>query len=215
MTLACHLFDGEQAFVFNGPYLVAVSRYLARLTLWQMQRLQQWNIPVICFLDEPCLALLARDPFQHIAGQVMQAVRHVVATLQAAGVLVGIHCCAESPPFHVICQVAPDILSFDAYQGLETCCGDFAVRSFLHNGGLLACGLVPTFSDLSGLDVTTLFTRWLLAWKDSSDIRQLASQTLITATCGLGLLSLSQATSTFGHVQRVTTLIKKVSQNTL
>jgi len=70
MTLACQLFDGEEAFVFNEYSLTVVSRYITRLALWQMQRLQQWKIPVMCFLDEPCLALLARDPFQHIAGQV-------------------------------------------------------------------------------------------------------------------------------------------------
>ena len=215
MTLACHLFNGEEAFVFNGQALTTVSQYLARLALWQMQRLQQWNIPVICFLDEPCLALLARDPFQHVAGQVMQALRDVVATLQAAGVLVGIHCCAGQPPFQIMCQAAPDILSFDAYQDLETFCADASVRRFVHDGGLIACGLIPTFSDLSDLDSTTLFTRWLLACKDISDMRQLASRTLITATCGLGLLSLPQAKSTFAHTQRIATLIKKVAQHTL
>lgn len=199
MTLACHMFDGEEAFVLNGRYMTAVSQYLARLALWQMQRLQQWNIPAICFLDEPCLALLARDPFQRVAEQVIQALRHIVTTLQAANVLVGIHCCAGQPSFQAMCQAAPDMLSFDAYQDLETFCADSSVRRFIHDGGLVACGLVPTFSDLSDLDSTTLFTRWLLACKDISDMCQLASRTLITATCGLGLLSLPQAKSTFAH----------------
>jgi hypothetical protein len=211
MTLACHLFDGEQAFVFNDHSLMVVSQYLARLALWQMQRLRQWKIPVICFLDEPCLTLLAL----HIARQVMQALCHVVATLQAAGVLVGIHCCAGQPPFQIMCQAAPDILSFDAYQDLEACCADSSVRRFIHNGGLAAYGLVPTVSDLSDLDATTLFTHWLLACKESGDIRQIASRTLITATCGLGLLSLLQATSTFAHAQHIATLIKKVAYHTL
>src|SRR5262249_23221094 len=98
--------------------------------------------------------LLARDPFQHIAGQVMQALCDVVATLQAAGVLVGIHCCAGQPPFQIMCQAAPDILSFDAYQALEICCADSFVRRFVHDGGLVAYGLIPTCSDLSDLDST-------------------------------------------------------------
>jgi methionine synthase II (cobalamin-independent) len=213
MTLACQLFDREEAFVFNEHSLTAVSRYITRLALWQMQRLQRWNLPVICFLDEPCLALLAHDPFQHLAGQVVQMLRDVVATLQAANVLVGIHCCAGQPPFRAMCQAAPDILSFDAYQDLETFSADASVRRFIDSGGLVASGLVPTFSDLSDLDAAMLFTRWLLACKDISDIRQIASRTLITATCGLGLLSLSQATSTFVHAQRIAMLIKKVLSN--
>jgi hypothetical protein len=150
-----------------------------------------------------------------VAEQAIQALRHIVATLQAADVLVGIHCCAGQPPFRVMCQAAPDILSFDALQDLETFCGDGYARRFIHDGGLVAFGLVPTISDLSELDSATLFTRWLLACKDTSDIRQLASRTLITATCGLGLLNLSQAASTFGHVQHIAMLIKKVAQNTL
>jgi len=150
-----------------------------------------------------------------IPGQVIQALRDVVATLQARDVLVGIHCCAGQPPFQAMCQAAPDLLSFDAYQDLETCCADSSVRRFIHDGGLVAYGLVPTVSDLSDLDATTLFTRWLLACKESGDIRQIASRTLITATCGLGLLSLEQATSTFAHAQHIATLIKKVVHHTL
>jgi hypothetical protein len=215
MTLACQLFDGEEAFVFNEDSLTAVGRYITRLALWQMHRLQQWNLPVICFLDEPCLALLAHDPFQHNTEHIVQTLRDVVVTLQAANVLVGIHCCAGQPPFQIMCRVAPDILSFDAYQDLEMFCADASVQRFIHKGGLVAYGLVPTFSDLSDLDAATLFTRWLLACKDISDIPQIASRALITATCGLGLLSLEQATSTFAHAQHIATLIKKVAYHTL
>jgi hypothetical protein len=213
ITLACNLFDGEHVFVLNQEYLAAVSRAIARLALWQVQRLQRWNVPVFCFLDEPCLALLTHDPFKHMAAQAVEALRNVVTTLQAAGVLVGIHCCAGQTSFQVMCQTAPDILSFDASQDLETFCADPYARTFINEGGLIAFGLVPTSSDLSRLDPTTLFTRWLLACTDMGDVSQLAAHTLITATCGLGLLSLAQAESTFHSAQHIAALVKKVALN--
>jgi len=89
ITLACSLFAEERAFLFEESHLDAVSRLVEHLALWQMYLLQQWKLPVICFLDEPCLALLTREPFQQEAGRAIQALRKVIATMQAAGILVG------------------------------------------------------------------------------------------------------------------------------
>ena len=174
-----------------------------------MQRLQQWKLPVICFLDEPCLALLTQDPFRQGASGAIQVLRTVIAMLQAAGILVGLHCCADQASFQIMCQVAPDILSFDAYQNLELFGRDQDARTFLKEGGVVAFGLIPTVSDPSKINATTLFTRWLLASQDMSDISRVASQTMITATCGLGLLHSTQAESIFHTARQIAWLVKK------
>ncbi|MBV9229229.1 MAG: hypothetical protein JOZ18_07940, partial [Chloroflexi bacterium] len=146
ITLACSLFSEERAFLFDQDCLEAVSRWVTRLALWQAHRLQQWKLPVICFLDEPCLALLTREPFQQRAGFAILALQTVITTLQAAGILVGLHCCADQTSFSIMCQAAPDILSFDAYQNLELFERDQDARAFLKGGGLVAFGLIPTIS---------------------------------------------------------------------
>jgi len=209
ITLACMLFSEEHVFVLDQECLSAVTSFIARLAVWQVQRLQQWSLPVICFLDEPCLALLTHDPFKQIAAQALEALHEVVMTLQATGTLVGIHCCAGQTSFRAVCQVAPDIISFDAYQDVEAFCTDPHARTFFNEGGLVAFGLVPTSSDLSLLDPTTVFARWLLACQDLGDVSQCASHTLITATCGLGLLSLMQAEATFRSAQHIADLVRK------
>lgn len=211
ITLASMLFNEECVFLLDQEHQAAVSDYVTRLALWQAQRLQQASLPVICFLDEPCLALLNHAPFQAVAEQAVRALHDVVISLQAAGVLVGIHCCAGLTSFRTMCQAAPDIISFDAYQDLETFCTDQDARAFLDAGGLVAFGLVPTSSNLSSLDPALLFTRWLLACKDIGDLSQLASHSMITATCGPGLLSPAQAVSSFRFAQRVADLVQKIT----
>lgn len=211
ITLASMLFNEERPFLLDQECLAAVSHYVTRLALWQAQRLRQAGLPVICFLDEPCLALLNHAPFQAIAEQAVQALHDVVTALQAAGVLIGVHCCAGLISFRTMCQAAPDIISFDSYQDLETFCADQDARRFVNAGGLVAFGLIPTSSNLSSLDPALLFTRWLLACKDIGDLSQLAAHTMITATCGLGLLNPMQAASSFRFAQRVADLVQKVA----
>jgi hypothetical protein len=54
----------------------------------------------------------------------------------------------------------------------------------------------------------------ILASQDMGDISRIAAQTMITATCGLGLLRLSQAEASFHLAQHVALLVKKVARNT-
>lgn len=217
VTLACNLFTEEAAFLFDPECLHALGQHIVHLALWQMRRLQQWQLPVICFLDEPCLALLEHEPFKQMATVALQTLRSVIVQLQAVGILVGVHCCAGQTSFQPICQLAPDILSFDAYQDLETFCHDPSARTFLNTGGLTAFGLVPTSTVRSDLDPSALFTRWLLACQDLGDLdlRQIVSRSLLTATCGLGLLTPQQATATFQATRDLATLIAKAAQDSI
>lgn len=212
ITLACQLFaDEKQPFLFDQECLQAIGQYVTRLALWQTRRLQQWGLPTLCFLDEPCLALLSTAFYQPIAKQAYQELQNTVAMLQAEGVLVGIHCCAEQTSFAAMCQMSPDIISFDAYQSLDVFCTDQAMQQFAQDGGLIAFGLVPTVTDASLLDTQQLFLRWLQACSMVGNERQLAAHAMITATCGLGLLGPIQAISTFRATQQIADLVHMVA----
>jgi hypothetical protein len=87
-----------------------------------------------------------------------------------------------------MCCAEPDILFFGTHQGLELFFSDPDARKFVHGGGLVAYGMVPTRSSLNALDSASIFIRWLNAASLAGDPRQLTRTTMITATCGLGLL---------------------------
>jgi isoleucyl-tRNA synthetase len=58
LTLAWQLTAEGIPLVTQPVYRAAIGRYLQRLAHWQIDRLTQWGIPVLFFLDEPCLGMV-------------------------------------------------------------------------------------------------------------------------------------------------------------
>ena len=217
LTLAWQLFAAGRPLITQPAYLAALGRYLTRLAQWQIDRLAQWGKPVLLFVDEPCLALVPAPG--DTTNEAMVAVLHdMLAALRRPGVLLGVHTCARLSPGGValtaLGQARPDIVSFDAYQGLEVFCADPAAQDFLRTGGWVACGLVPTWPRLDQLDPQTLFARWLGAATGVMAVEAVARQTLITATCGLGLLPTPAVASSFRLAHQLAQRIAQVAQAT-
>jgi hypothetical protein len=78
----------------------------------------------------------------------------------------------------------------------------------------VAFGLVPTWKRLDQLDPNALFERWLGAVTGIMPVDTLARQTLITATCGLGLLPESAVASSFHLAHQLAWRMAEVAQAT-
>ena len=114
----------------------------------------------------------------------------LLAALRRPGVLLGVHTCARLSPGGValttLGQARPDIIAFDAYQGLEVFCADPAAQDFHAPAGgwrgsrahLAAVGADPQ----GAVCALAACATGVIA------VEAVARQTLITATCGLGLL---------------------------
>ncbi len=190
VTLAHCLFVDGKPLVANTALMDALTDYLCRLGVWQIERLQQFNKPVLLFIDEPALHLGSFAPNS------LSCLNTLVQTLRATGASVGIHCCAASQP-DLLCQITPDIISFDAHQWVERFLSSPAVRRFVSSGGWLAFGTVPTVDNLSQFEPMQALMRLITAAEGHYDLDQLATQCLITATCGLGLVSQQSAQESF------------------
>ncbi|MGQ9549705.1 MAG: hypothetical protein ACUVWS_13855 [Roseiflexus sp.] len=77
----------------------------------------------------------------------------------------------------------------------------------MKKGGVLAFGLAPTMRDLSGIGSTDLLTNWIIAAAACGRHSDMVSHTLVTATCGLGLLSEDAARRSFRPAHDVAILI--------
>src|SRR5690606_13957072 len=55
ITLAFAIRYQGKAFAYDLMLTEALGRHLYRLAMWQIERLEQWGLPVILFFDEPCL----------------------------------------------------------------------------------------------------------------------------------------------------------------
>ena len=216
LTLGWHIFHHDTPLIAYPAGRKALQQYSMRLAQWQIEQLAQTGKPVLLFLDEPCLALVPPD---NTSGTTLIAMlQEVVAALQSPNVLVGVHTCATLPhgtPSTALCHVQPDILSFDAHQDIEAFAADPAAKDFLHTGRRVAFGLVPTWSQLDQVDVNALFMRWLVAAPDTLPIEVLAHQTLITATCGLGLLPETAAAESFRLAHQLAEHIAQVAARTV
>jgi hypothetical protein len=203
ITLATYLFHNNRPFLSEPALFAAIAFHVSQTICWQIDRLKSTGYPVLLFIDEPALCL-APDENR------LSALAVLLNDVRTRGAIAGLHCCAARP-FEQMCLARPDILSFDAYDGLERFFTDPHAQEFLRHGGTVAYGLVPTWPSLDSLNPMILFTRWLTAASLVGDPQELARQAMITATCGLGLLNTDSAIASFRLAQSLGNLIRALA----
>jgi methionine synthase II (cobalamin-independent) len=209
ITLSAYLFYKGRSFLSDPALFAAVAFHVSQIITWQIDRLKSAGLPVLLFVDEPALCLDA--PIANAVPE-EQRLNALAATLENArirGAYAGLHCCAARP-FERMCRVKPDIISFDAHEGLDLFFADWHALEFVNQGGAVAYGLVPTRPGLNAVDSATIFIRWLKAASMGGDPQIFAQGAMITATCGLGLLETSAVAESFNVAHSISKLIRSL-----
>ena len=210
ITLSAYLFHHGRPFLSDPALFAAIAFHVSQIICWQIDRLKSAGVPVLLFVDEPALCLEAPAANAVSEEQRLSALAVTLDDARARGAYAGLHCCAARP-FGRMCRAKPDILSFDAHEGLELFFADPDALDFVRRGGMVAYGMVPTFSSLNALDSASIFTRWLKAASLAGDPEKLAQRALITATCGLGLLDPSAVAESFSIAHGISKLIRTLA----
>jgi hypothetical protein len=210
ITLSAYLFHQGRPFLSDPALFAAIAFHVSQMICWQIDRLKSAGLPVLLFVDEPALCLEAP-----VANSVSQEKRlnALAVTLDGArvrGAYAGLHCCSARP-FERMCRAKPDILSFDAHEGLDLFFADWHALDFVHQGGTVAYGIVPTRPGLNAVDSASIFIRWLKAASLAGDPQKFAQRAMITATCGLGLLDKSSVADSFGVAHSISKLIRALA----
>jgi hypothetical protein len=185
------------------PSLVAtLAERVCRQAAWAVRSLDGHGIPVLVVLDEPALGLVGgADECSwwpvHVLSQVCEVIRE-------EGGLAGVHCCTSADPA-VAAATGADLLSFDARGSLGR---QPSLASHWRAGRSTAFGLVASNDD-EGV-AGERFGEWL-GWCPPDDLASAARRTLVTATCGLGLLDAEQACRSFRTAQAVGDLVSAVA----
>jgi hypothetical protein len=210
ITLSAYLFHNDRPFLTDPTLFTAIAFHVSQIIGWQIDRLKSAGLPVLLFVDEPALCLEATVatvvPEEH-------RLNALAATLEGArsrGAYAGLHCCAAQP-FERMCRVQPDIISFDAHDGLDAFFADWHALDFMQQGGTVAYGIVPTRSGVNAVHSASIFLRWLKAASLAGDPQNFAQRAMITATCGLGLLDKSSVAESFGVAHSVSKLIRSLA----
>jgi len=182
---------------------------------WQVSMLRAFADRVIIFIDEPVLSALGSSSCLGVAPE--EALRLLQATaesIKGCPALSGIHCCSKADwPLVIQCDV--DIISFDAYDYLDTV--SIYPREFSHflkKGGYLAWGIVPTTEAIAGEDTASLRQRLhrgiqLLSQSLPPDL--LLSQIMLTPSCGTGSRSIAETEKIFRILSELSTAMKGLS----
>jgi len=213
ITFCTSLTDQDRRAVFyNEAVREAAVKMLALKAAWQAQRLGEFGVPVIIFIDEPVMASYGSSDMISISrDDIAGCLKEVIDAIHQQGGLAGVHVCANTD-WSLLLDSDVDVVNFDAYGYFDKFIlyGD-ALRRFLASGRFLAWGLVPT-SQADQVAAATGDNLWAL-WQSclqqlgamGIDAEMVRRQSFITPSCGTGSL-----TSELSH--RVLELTRELSE---
>jgi hypothetical protein len=194
--------ENKRAIYYNEEFRDVVIKALAMKCRWQIQKFRPFAEQVICFVDEPILSAFGSSTYVSLKrDDVVSHLAEMVAAIHADGAIAGVHCCGNTE-WSIPADAGMDIINFDAYGYGETIAMyPGAIRKHLQRGGMLAFGVVPTSTAVREESVKSLEARLerLMDQLASKGIdRQLiVEQTLLTPSCGTGLLEPQDALRVF------------------
>ena len=191
VTLALELpAGGHRAFELpaaRGPLALGYAARIRSVVTRVREALPAWKVLLV--LDEPSLASPA------VAGRPELAVE-LWRGLGATGAdLTGLHCCA-TPPWGLVLDLEPQLVSFDAIRDGDAATDDPAFRRLVESGAAVAWGLVPADGPAGAVpDPEELADRLLdlVEWTAGDYLPEVLARSLVTPTCGLASLSGAEA----------------------
>jgi methionine synthase II (cobalamin-independent) len=183
---------GRLAF-FNPQLREVIVKSISLKARYQAEEMKALGHEVILFLDEPALAGFGSSAMVGVKKEdVITDLTEIIDTIKQTGGIPGIHVCANTD-WSVILETPVDILSFDAYGFFDRIVlYKKQLSDFLKDGKTMAWGMVPTLNeeDLEKEVVSSLKAMWDRQVKQLGvDPDMVKRQSLITPSCGTGLLS--------------------------
>jgi len=196
VTFGLALADQEQKPIFYDPSLRDILvKHLSLKARWLEKKYHDLfpEIPPLLFFDEPSLSSFG-SAFSSLNRE--DVIRSLNECFDAVKELKGTHCCGNTD-WSVLLSTHLDILSFDAYDYLETLSlYPKDLKAFLERGGILAWGIVPTSEAIIKEDAQSLVKRFKEGVKTLSKKGidpTLLQRAIITPSCGVASLSVPLA----------------------
>lgn len=194
ITLSRLLWAGDAPLAKDRDAVREIARILTRAARAQVEALGRSGRPVLIVLDEPGFALERAGSGDPIADH--DALATVIGALRDSGAATGIHCCAR-PPFALLAEADPDIVSFDAHRDLEAFLDTPSFGAWMDAGGRPAFGIVPTGKAFGAFDAAGAARRLDAALAARRLDPAIPGRSLFTAACGLALETVAAAEASF------------------
>ncbi|HYA86331.1 MAG TPA: methionine synthase [Nitrospirota bacterium] len=199
--------------VHNDVLFDAVVKGLAMKAAWQIEQFKQFGKPVIIFIDEPAMESLG-SAFSAVSSEVVaEKLNEVIDLIHERGGIAGIHCCGNAD-WPLLFDTRIDIVNFDAFGYIDrVLLYPDAIKTFLSRGGTLAWGIVPAGA-YTGKETADMLLAKLQGGMHRLEAHgiahdTIASQCLLTPSCGLGSLTPDKAESILKLLREVSDRMQK------
>jgi methionine synthase II (cobalamin-independent) len=214
LTFSLGLKDSKGRLVYFDEELREIVLIILKAKIkWQAETLRNYADRIIIFIDEPVLSSLGTSSYIGVAPEeALRLLRETADAVREARGISGIHCCSKAD-WPLVINSGVDIISFDAYDYIETISlypAEFAV--FLKKGGCLAWGIVPTTESIREENADSINRRFHSGLeKLSASIPKdlLLSQILLTPSCGTGSRSVKETEKVFSILVELKKMLKE------
>jgi methionine synthase II (cobalamin-independent) len=205
----------RQSLIFDNEFAEAITLGLAMKGLWQAQEIRKMGKTPILFIDEPFLWGLGSAYMPVSTEKVFSLLDNLISFIKERDndLLLGLHCCGNTD-WRMIFKSGADIISFDAYSfGDKLVLYPQEIKQFLHRGGFIAFGIVPTSEYKERITEDELRDKFIsvLDGFEQKGVpgELLLSNAIFTPACGMGPLSHTDAV----RVLRLTASLAKQIQD--
>ena len=179
--------EDQRPILYHEEVREVLFEFIQKKVNEQYRQLKAKNSNAFVWVDDPGLGLIFSALSGYNEGQARNDLDRFLEGLEGPK---GIHLCAK-PDWDLLLKSKMDILSFDSFS-----CGALIVnypslRDFIHRGGVISWGIVPTYTDLLEQEsIHSLMERLGTFWEDlfskGIDPPTMVRQSLLApATCNL------------------------------
>jgi len=189
--------ENRKSILYHEQLVDAVVKTCGMKARWQVIKMKGVFPQIIIFIDEPYLSSFGSAFVSLGRDEVVDYLNQVIDSIKLEGAIAGIHCCGNTD-WSILMDTKVEIISFDAYNYLETISlYPEKLKEFLSQGRYLAWGIVPASSRAMGEEIESLIKRFedglkLLVSKGISR-GTILENLLITPSCGTGTLPVEVA----------------------
>lgn len=201
--------QNKKAIYYHKEIFEAIVKGLGMKAYWQAKKIKEEGYIPIIFIDEPYLSAIGSAYTSIKKEEVINSLDEIIILVKDLGGITGVHCCANTD-WSMLCKINVDIISFDAYNYLESISlYREDLTNFLNKGGYLAYGIVPSSQEVANENMTSLVSKLKKSISILLDQGILSSKTknnfIITPSCGMGTLEEELS-------EKVLNLTKKISE---
>jgi len=201
--------ENKKSIIYHDELAEVAVKSCGMKARWQIARMKDVFPETIIFIDEPYLSSFGSAFVSLGRDEVVNYLNQVIDSIKLEDAIAGIHCCGNTD-WSILIDTKVDIISFDAYNYLETISlYPEKLNEFFTQGRYLAWGIVPASARAMEEEIEDLVKRFENGFRvlvnKGIEEEKILKNLLITPSCGTGTLPI-------GVAERVMKLTRGVSE---